>query len=962
MSGYYVGPFGRMLHVDGRSSPPLPNQPANRSEPGDNSYQLPPPRTPGNLQFGSDPFLRRPPENVENGNGPESETTGKPQRTELPSVRHLLAPVTDPSSPPAYQQPFSTPTPPIEPREPSYPLPRHEPAINSQISAAAAQDRPKSCADSFPQPQSATLPPLAHMSMHSPRDMAHAATRSDSSASHFRPGRLTFQTAPFQDKAANREHSSPEGAKSKSSLALPHVVDERYIEGEGTCYVYSDGSHVPKAIDGIPVNANWGITKAGKPRKRLAQACLTCREKKIKCTPNLPKCDQCQKSGRECRFESAPRGSRSSMRGSLSAMLSERYDKECFSPGPQPTADNPPSMYNLARASNSATSLAGTSGHSPSSEGPMLTPAGADGAFETTIDADRAYRQQIYSVPRPFNGGDDSISRLPEKTDINGKTEFSDIVGDLQDINHDDALAKSWAIDPYDNDSETTAHYIESYFANVNEGLYYIFPYARFMLWLGSFPSKSAGDKMLLYSMMALGAIFSDRPDRAVAARQYARVARFAVLRSQHAISLQLAQSHLILGLLYHATGSLVGVWDSIGAAGRVISGLRYNVESGGVATDQTQMCDYGLHPQALIECRRRTFWVVFALDRASSFISASYIFLPSASALVRLPCRDEIYEAQQYATVPYLHSSLNQTSSFEGEQLSLSPLAFLIQIMSIWGDVSLEVLHLAHAPSESYARLAEEFHTTVTRRTQEWKSQLPDDLVFSAINLERASQAKKTDAFISIHMFYHATLMKLYRNARYQNLQSEVLVQYIHRARYHAVETLRVALAVMQYATETQSARPGMDSTARTTLLLSPFLGYMVLSAVDVLSAAGLLAELADSISFIRGALTMLQLLSHYWGSSMDLVNAVSKRLDSIIACLNERARTPDILAFAVDGPSLEAKVRAGALGPRPPATPATSDEDLFYGAMPRDMLIHSMRPDDFAIPDNSIACVQDP
>ncbi|KAN0080804.1 hypothetical protein V8E54_004008 [Elaphomyces granulatus] len=97
----------------------------------------------------------------------------------------------------------------------------------------------------------------------------------------------------------------------RKPLILPHVVDERYIPGEGLCYIYADGSHCPKAIDGEPVNASWGITKAGKPRKRLAQACINCREKKIKCQPNLPKCDQCQKSGRECRFESAPRGNQS---------------------------------------------------------------------------------------------------------------------------------------------------------------------------------------------------------------------------------------------------------------------------------------------------------------------------------------------------------------------------------------------------------------------------------------------------------------------------------------------------------------------------------------------------------------------------------------------------------------------------------------------------------------------------
>lgn len=48
----------------------------------------------------------------------------------------------------------------------------------------------------------------------------------------------------------------------------------------------------------------WGVTKAGKPRKRLSQACITCREKKIKCDPGGgPKCLQCLRFSRECRFD-----------------------------------------------------------------------------------------------------------------------------------------------------------------------------------------------------------------------------------------------------------------------------------------------------------------------------------------------------------------------------------------------------------------------------------------------------------------------------------------------------------------------------------------------------------------------------------------------------------------------------------------------------------------------------------
>ncbi len=86
---------------------------------------------------------------------------------------------------------------------------------------------------------------------------------------------------------------------------VPRAVREEVVPGEGPCYVYEDGSHCRKVIDGETVNASWGVTKAGKPRKRLAVACMTCREKKIKCDPHWPKCLQCDKFARECKFQNA---------------------------------------------------------------------------------------------------------------------------------------------------------------------------------------------------------------------------------------------------------------------------------------------------------------------------------------------------------------------------------------------------------------------------------------------------------------------------------------------------------------------------------------------------------------------------------------------------------------------------------------------------------------------------------
>ncbi|KAI0439217.1 hypothetical protein F4803DRAFT_53644 [Xylaria telfairii] len=92
------------------------------------------------------------------------------------------------------------------------------------------------------------------------------------------------------------------------SQFLPRFVRRAEVPGEGLCYFYDDGTHCKTVIDGEPVNAHWGVTKAGKPRKRLAIACLTCREKKIKCDPDYPRCVQCEKFGRVCKFKNAPRG------------------------------------------------------------------------------------------------------------------------------------------------------------------------------------------------------------------------------------------------------------------------------------------------------------------------------------------------------------------------------------------------------------------------------------------------------------------------------------------------------------------------------------------------------------------------------------------------------------------------------------------------------------------------------
>jgi hypothetical protein len=146
---------------------------------------------------------------------------------------------------------------------------------------------------------------------------AAAGSLDDGRREGFREQQLTPRTPAAHNSPATPTSSSGLGSESvptKDGLGpkiwtgthfLPRFVRAAEVPGEGMCYFYDDGSHCKTVIDGEAVNAHWGVTKAGKPRKRLAIACVTCREKKIKCDPDYPRCVQCEKFGRVCKFKNA---------------------------------------------------------------------------------------------------------------------------------------------------------------------------------------------------------------------------------------------------------------------------------------------------------------------------------------------------------------------------------------------------------------------------------------------------------------------------------------------------------------------------------------------------------------------------------------------------------------------------------------------------------------------------------
>lgn len=173
----------------------------------------------------------------------------------------------------------------------------------------------------------------------------------------------------------------------------------------------------------------------------------------------------------------------------------------------------------------------------------------------------------------------------------------------------------SWGANPYQVDSDVTMHYMETYFVHINAATYRIFPRKHFLNWVKSETAKSPNDLMLVYTMLAMGSVFSSRNERNHEGSLFSKIAGHAVEKNHGNYSLQLVQSRLLLAFYYFSTGDWIKAWDYGGMGFRVASGLKLNLEEGATDIIEDEIMEYGLNRHALAECRRRTFWSAYMMD-----------------------------------------------------------------------------------------------------------------------------------------------------------------------------------------------------------------------------------------------------------------------------------------------------------------------------------------------------------
>jgi len=572
------------------------------------------------------------------------------------------------------------------------------------------------------------------------------------------------------------------------------------------------------------------LTKANKPRKRLAMACLDCREKKIKCEPGPNSCLQCEKAKRPCRKAPAPQ----------------------------------------TQAEQNATSAWQGNGGSPTrrSTGELGQTIGYD------ADSDLASKRRTLEDASPSDIPNKKHRSTSPRSTVN-ETVSNGAAGQHHTspvLPISPGRMMSSEDDPYATEPEMTRHLLELYFLHINNSTYGMFPRQHFMWWLSTRTQRSRNERLVLYSMIAMGAVFAD--DRySDFGKHCVDVVTEAVNMTAGKFSLALVQIRLLLGLFHFAKGENSTACDYVGAGINAATYLKFHTEHGclEMGTDSSQN-DFAFSNDQLAESRRRTMWSGVLLDR---YFGSTRSLINVQDIFIRLPCMDEAFEKGLKSNAPRHNNGIMDadkcilTSSSE-----VSSMGWLILLSAIWGDVVNFVFRAVHISPQTYEAEYERFYERTGTALQSWLSRLPDHLQYSPANVGRSIQGGYAGPYMTMHVLYHLSWLTMNRFAKHSCIPN-LIARNVRACHKHAHELLRVIGAVR--AANYEAVGHHSHQRAFTHLTLS--MGYGVLAAIDVIGAGGLDSNLTSTLDQISCGLECLRELARFWAPAQKQNKACETR-----------------------------------------------------------------------------------
>lgn len=442
----------------------------------------------------------------------------------------------------------------------------------------------------------------------------------------------------------------------------------------------------------------------------------------------------------------------------------------------------------------------------------------------------------------------------------------------------DHNVSREWQQNPFVTNPSLVTELVTIYFKHGPETCHDMYPPGPFKKWFFSTSEKSLDDLMLLYSILAVATVFSPKSEHKALGINYASISRYACGNRQ--FSLQLVQSRLILSVYYFSINIVNDSWDYSGAALRAAGRLRLNIEMEKSEDALLESFPYGLSRIGYAECRRRTFFHCYLMDKFLTFNSGLLSYLSAQDVFLRLPCDSKSFEDQVDVQNPLFDCS---TSEIPDSNRTIGLISYMINITTIYGDVMANIYRNSQqSPLSLSTSTFVAFYDKTSYRLRQWKDSLPSRYQFSAHNVQNSMQSGNLGMFMSMHTIYHTAAMKLNRYIQRSTFTVTQINHHIKISKSHARETLKMIDVLGEFRPIPNAVDANrVDSAA--TKFTSPFVGYSILSAIDILTAKVEQAEVPSLLSSINGSLSLLAELASSWESAKSHQALVLQRMKDL-------------------------------------------------------------------------------
>ncbi|KAK6523731.1 hypothetical protein TWF281_001703 [Arthrobotrys megalospora] len=599
--------------------------------------------------------------------------------------------------------------------------------------------------------------------------------------------------------------------------------------------VMSDQPELPREIDGIEVNPEWGLTKAGKARQRLPIACTNCRGKKIKCLVNKDggPCHNCLKSDtlkNTCRTEGRPRRQ-------SSAIKRDKSKSRKRSSGRRPSQnDGDDSSTSFSRASSR--DLADEDSMMLSAMDPTLLTLPI-GNMAPGVPASHAIYSGMHTETPYPHPSDSPVSNMSDRS---RQLSLESISSSYQPLftsgysleNEGVYDPRLFAVPPEPRlvsplsklnptsfpkqtriqlpDEQTTKSLVELFFTHLHWQGYGFLQPSSFLR------NLTAQSPILLLCICAASCRLSDELRATNSPRILEAQAKQAALGERFVPTLTTIQSFLLLAFHYSATGD---VEQSNGYSDIAISMVK-QIRLGDQVNDklrQKERLGQSIMDPA-IEIGKRTFWAAYLQDRSRHLTEQQTPEQRLAVSDIPLPCREGEFD---------LRERIGDSKSASERANNVGVMGYLIKIV----DIRARLLHYLKISCTHLPQVYPADHNSCDTRQlaaelKIWEETLPQEYTFTADNFKGHFDGEHSiiETICLMHVIYHATLNQLHR---YQDTKETFTEHYLPSFN-HALSVLAILRSIAKYNDEV--AKP----VGKKIQLVSPFLPFAIGIACDTI------------------------------------------------------------------------------------------------------------------------------